>query len=157
MKILRFSFVVFRFHARSFYPDLGDCESVALAAYEQDGEAARALLVKNHYQRIVHALGTPQDVVFVSTFLAGFAPLFAACTKPESVCCGIREDLLKAKDMLELSESQIILAPSLESALARVGQNYVKFDEMHTVTADVPPRRYSWMKHIGRSSSIFYS
>ena len=135
MKMLRFAIVVFRFHSRPQF-EHQECESIALAAYGEDGDRSRAVLVKNHYQKIVNALGLPPDVVFVNTFLAGFAPLFAACPNPESVCSGIHKDLLRAKDLLELSERRIVFAPSLESALARVGQNYVKFGEVCAVTGN---------------------
>lgn len=150
MKMHSFSFAVFRFHCRPFFAQQ-ECESIALAAYGEEGDhPSRAVLVKSHYRKIVSALGLPQDVVFVSTFLAGFAPLFATCTNPESVCSGIREDLQKAKDLLELAESQSILAPSLESALARVGQNYVKFEEIPAINAHVPAQQFSWPEPVGR-------
>jgi hypothetical protein len=85
-------------------------------------------------------MGVPGDVVFVSTFLGGFAPFFASCGDPESVCRRIREDLLKAKDLLELSESQTIWTGSLESALAPIARNYVRFDESYA-TYKVPDQR----------------
>jgi hypothetical protein len=89
---------------------------------------------------VVYEMGAPEDVVFVSTFLGGFAPFFASCGDPESVCRRIREDLLKAKDLLELSESQTIWTGKLESALAPISRNYVKFDESYA-TYMVPGQR----------------
>jgi hypothetical protein len=130
MKALKFSFVSLRFHSRHrFFAGVPVCETIALAGYENDSGGSRALLVRSDYQSVVHRLGIPQDVVFVNTFLHGFAPFFTTCTSPDSVCRGIREDLLKAKDMLEFSDSKTIWGWRLDSALARIGKDYVKFED----------------------------
>jgi hypothetical protein len=123
--MFEFSLATFRLDIKSplLTQLVGDIAVVVYGATDN----GRVFRIRSNYEKIVRGWMSPADLRFVNTFFEGFGHWFLKCSDPESACKTIRDELRRMRDVIELTDGQLVLAPTIESALDYVDGHYLPF------------------------------